>query len=57
VTKEEESGDRVIQVGVDFVCREICQQVDNYIECNTYFFEFVEVRFTLVIPQPGYVLG
>jgi hypothetical protein len=58
VTKEEESGERVIQVGVDFVCREIFrQQVDNYMECNTYFFEFVEVRFTLVVPQLGYVFG
>lgn len=31
VTKEEESGERVMQVGVDFVCREIFrQQVDNH---------------------------
>lgn len=62
MTKEEESGERVMHVGVDLLC-DMFQilKVGDRIYCDIggascYLFELVEVRFRFERPQMRHVL-
>ena len=56
MTNEDESGESVMHVGVDFDCgiEHLVSFQDEPSRIRTYFFEFVEISFTLKIPDFGH---
>ena len=56
MTKDDELGLNVMQVGIDLDCRICERRTDKMTGVDNYLLEFVQVGFTLVIPQTRYIL-